>query len=337
MDFKETFYDDKEKCRIPFSHIENEVNDPILKEIDELYGAADVLSIENAKKHERNLWLLSAFGTIITLLFLLYDEAELHLLIFGCIIIIIGLFQIYKFAERLDCHRKYIQYRVLAETLRVQYFLSKAGVKKRVSDILPWFISNGIPWINEILLELPVNDNKQKNSIINCWIRDQINYHQSALVKSTKKTERDSRITKIVLIITIATYLFALLFEIFILTIPSGEITSDILTSFLKMLQNWGIMIGFTPTDMVRSILKIIIGTMSATTLFTGSYYGKMSLSNNIEDHRRMAMLYENAENEIMRNGESEDLILSLAREFLIENSTWYSYQSKNSPDLTLD
>jgi hypothetical protein len=73
---------------------------------------------------------------------------------------------------------------------------------------------------------------------------------------------------------------------------------------------------------------------MSAITLFTGSYYGKMSLSNTIDDHRRMSSLYQKAEKDIMKNGESEELLISLAREYLIENSTWYSYQTKNKPDL---
>ena len=121
------------------------------------------------------------------------------------------------------------------------------------------------------------------------------------------------------------------------LTIPSGEINSELLSGMLKSLQGWGIMVGLTPTDMIRSILKIVIGTMSAITLFSGSYYGKMSLSNTIEDHRRMAILYQRAENEILQKGETEELIIFLARESLIENSTWYSYQNKNNPDLTIE
>ena len=339
MNEKDIFYDDKNNCKIPFTHIEEKITDPTLKKIDEIYGAADVLSIENAKKHERNLWLLSAFGTIITLLFLLYDEAELHLLIIGCIIIIVGVYQFYKLAERHDCHRKYIQYRVLAETLRLQYYLSKADVKHQVTDILPWFIKKGIPWINEILLELSNTKTGQKKLIINCWIRDQLKYHQNALVRSTHKKERDNRITRIVLTVTIATYVIALIFEVYMLTIPSGEITSYTLSYSLDNLQHWGIMVGLTPTDMIRSILKIVIGTMSAATLFTGSYYGKMSLPNTIDDHRRMVMLYEKAEHDIVQNEgvEDEELLIKLAREFLIENSTWYSYQSKNNPDLTIE
>ncbi|MBQ8018210.1 MAG: hypothetical protein IJ258_08935 [Methanobrevibacter sp.] len=74
--------------------------------------------------------------------------------------------------------------------------------------------------------------------------------------------------------------------------------------------------------NVIRTILKIVVGTMSAITLFTSSYYGKMSLSNTIEDHKRMIALYTKAEENILENGESEELIPTLAREFLIENST---------------
>ena len=75
---------------------------------------------------------------------------------------------------------------------------------------------------------------------------------------------------------------------------------------------------------------------MSAVTLFTGSYYGKMSLSNVIDDHKRMIALYETAEEQMLREGESGELLLFLARECLNETSTWYAYQSKNKPDIVI-
>ena len=96
-------------------------------------------------------------------------------------------------------------------------------------------------------------------------------------------------------------------------------------------------MVGYNQVDMIRAILKIVIGSMSAGTLFIKSYYGKMSLSNEIESHRRMVMLYEDAERKIREQGENDNLISSLAHEFLIENSTWYAYQSKNKFELILE
>ena len=311
MNKKEVFFKDRDECSEEFTHITGNITDPTLKVIDELYGAADVLSIKNAQKHQRILLALSVIGTLITMAFLLYDEAELHGLILACTVMILFLFYIRKKADNLDCHRKYIEYRVLAETLRVQFFLSVAGVKKQVKDILPWFIRQGLPWIEDILKTLPEMKNHERNPIINFWILDQRTYHNGALEKAQNKKNRDNRTTRIVIVITIIAYIVTLIFELFIYA------------------QNPGV-----DVNAVRAILKIVVGTMSAVTLFTSSYYGKLSLTYTIKDHKRMIALYDNAEREISKKGETEEILIELAREFLIENSTWYSYQTKNKPDL---
>ena len=311
MNKKEVFFKDRDECSEEFTHITGNITDPTLKVIDELYGAADVLSIKNAQKHQRILLALSIIGTLITMAFLLYDEAELHGLILACTVMILFLFYIRKKADNLDCHRKYIEYRVLAETLRVQFFLSVAGVKKQVKDILPWFIRQGLPWIEDILKTLPEMKNHERNPIINFWILDQRTYHSGALEKAQNKKNRDNRTTRIVIVITIIAYIVTLIFELFIYA------------------QNPGV-----DVNAVRAILKIVVGTMSAVTLFTNSYYGKLSLTYTIKDHKRMIALYDNAEREISKKGETEEILIELAREFLIENSTWYSYQTKNKPDL---
>ena len=355
MNEKELFYQDKETCGILPTHIMAGVTASPLKEIDELYGAADVLSVQNAKKHSRILLGLSATGTLLTFAFLLYDEAEMHGLILACGVLILFLFFLQRFADRLDSHRKYLQYRVLAESLRVQFFLSFAGMKTKISDLLPWSIRKGIPWIQEILEELPVDapadtpvnnpltdpvsdpspeapsdrmihiqeetptdlpepDHQGKRPVLDCWIRNQKSYHESALKKAEIKNHRDGHVADVVLVVTIASYLAVLLFELVVYRGGPG-------TAY---------------ANQVRAMLKIILGTMSAMTLFTGSYYGKMSLSNVIDDHKRMIALYETAEEEILRDGENEELLLMLAREFLNENSTWYAYQSKNKAELVM-
>ncbi len=311
---KDVFYRDKEACSVPLTHIMEGAAESALKEIDELYGAADVLSIQNADKHRRILLALSAAGTLLTLAFLLYDEAELHGLIIACGIMILCLFFIRYSANRLDCHRKYLEYRVLAECLRCQFFLSFAGIKTRVTDLLPWSERMGIPWISEVLLSVPADATAENNSILAPWIIEQKKYHKKALEKTVTENRRDRRITKAVFAVTIAAYLAALLYELILYRNTAG--TGD--------------------ADLIRTLLKIVLGTMSAVTLFTGSFYGKMSLSNVIDDHRRMIALYETAEKEISQKGESEELLLFLAREFLNENSTWYAYQSKNGPDIVL-
>lgn len=314
IDEKEAFFADRESCRLPLTHITDGAADPALDETDALFGAADVLSVKNAEKHRRILLALSAAGTLLTLAFLLYDEAEWHGLILACGVMILCLVLIRRLSARLDCHRRYLQYRVLAECLRVQYFLSLAGTGTRAADMLPWSVRRGIPWVEEILTELPLPEPEEKRPVLDCWIRDQKRYHEKALKRTESREKKDGRAAKAVLAVTLAAYVAALVFELVLLRRDPGAANADT----------------------VRAVLKIVLGTMSAVTLFTGSYYGKMSLSNVIDDHKRMISLYETAEERILRDGESEELLLFLARECLNENSTWYAYQSKNKPDLVI-
>ena len=80
--------------------------------------------------------------------------------------------------------KKYLEYRILAETLRVHYFLSIAGSTKEVLSILPWFIKKSVPLVSEILNSLPTTCVNNKRSILNCWIRNQKAYHENALIKA---------------------------------------------------------------------------------------------------------------------------------------------------------
>ncbi len=312
MNQKEIFLQELNNYKFSTASIVETEIEPALKEINRIYGVADSLSIKNGKKHRYILLLLSIGGTILTLMFLLYDELEFYGLIIACGVMVLCLLLLNFLTDKLDCHRKYLQYRILAEALRLQYFLSLALVETRVVDILPWSLRKGIGWIEEILKSLPQTKIKNKHSILQCWIIDQRKYHERALAKTEIKNYRDKTISKMTTIITIGIYFVALIFELFVF---NNEVVN---------------------INIIRMILKILLGTMSAITLFLGSYYGKMSLSNAIEDHKRMIELYKKAQEDVVVSGESEELILSLAREFLNENSAWYSYQQKNRANIVV-
>ena len=214
----------------------------------------------------------------------------------------------------MEYHKKYLEYRVLAEALRLQFYITSAGIKEDVINLLPWSIKRNIPWITDLLLTLPVDYYNEKVSILDLWIIDQRKYHESALVRTEKQNRRNEIITKGVLYITIFIYIIAILFDAAI---------------FFNL-------IGGMDFSNIYLILKITIGLMSVVTIVVESYYGKLSLFNKINDHKRMIELYEMAEMEISTHGETEKIIMDLAREFINENSTWYAYQSNNRPGLVI-
>lgn len=347
MDRREEFFREKEKCREPLAHIERDIRRPDLREADEIYAAADHLSMRNAEKYRRILLALSVAGTLLAVAFLLYDEINLYGLILACGVLLLTLFIINGLAKQLNCHRKYLEYRLLAEGARVQYFLRKAQSRQNAADLLPWSWRFNVPWTEPVLRELgrtvdgaPENSSpaeaaageaaaeknprggdscRSRYRILDVWVRGQAQYHREALIMTEARIRRNDRISNLALLLALATYAAALVFEICVGGLFSGSV-----------------LLGQRQMEVIRVILKVAMGSFSAMTLFAGNYYGKLSLEETAQDHRRMAALYEKTEEEILRTGETEDLITKLAREELSENSSWYAYQCKNRPDISL-
>lgn len=311
MNKKEEFLKEKENLNKELS-IVMESKNRTLKEINDFYGAADILSIENKKKFSDILLVIAFVGTLLTIAFLIYDEVEIYGMIIACGILIICLFFINNFSKKLDCHRKYLEYRVLAESLRTQFYLYYSGSQKRVSELLPWAIKVDLNWIEEIINDIKFGKHSKK-PILDCWIKEQSTYHKSALLKAQRQDNINKYVTKTVLILTLLTYLFTLIFELFIYRI-----------------------IDINRLNFIRAFIKVLLGSLSAITLFTNNYYGKMSLSNVIEDHKKMIALYEEVENKINKEGEKEELILYLAKESINENSSWYAYECNNDIELNI-
>jgi hypothetical protein len=88
--------------------------------------------------------------------------------------------------------------------------------------------------------------------------------------------------------------------------------------------------------ELCRTVLKIVMGGISAATLFVSSYYGRLSLPRVLSDHRKMERFYAHMARQLRLQGQTEELLRVLAREELTENGNWYSYQSDNTPDLNL-
>ncbi len=295
-------------------------NDAVVYRINQVYNIADDLSVKNARIYRWIIFLISLAATLVTFLFLLYDEAELHCMILACGILVGCLFLLNSAAKRLRCHKKYIEYRILAEGLRVQNYLFHAGMTAEVWDIIPWAWQVNTPWIRSAFSALVIGETKrEKHQIINLWIKDQRAYHEKAYTRTERKNKTNNCLIAFALGFSILSYFAALGFEVSVGNLWPKD-------ALLKI----------GNPELVRTWLKIIMGSLSALTLFAGNYYGKLSLDETLNDHSRMISLYEMAEEHIQREGETEEFLYKLAREELGENGRWYAYQSLNKPEISL-
>ena len=295
-------------------------DDPVLARMERVYLSASAISTNAARLFRRILVLLAVTSTVVTMAFLLYDEAEAIWMIYICGLMVLADWLCQRYARKTDCHRRYIEGRALAECLRVQAFLAYAGSSVQASELLTWTQQEETAWIKDALCALSVGSHAgPRHDILDCWVEDQRKYHESAQKKALKSSVVSGRVVGTALVLSVTLYFAALLFEIFC----GGELG-------VRPVVDVG------NVDIYRTWLKIVLGSISAVTLFVANYYGKLSLSRQLSDHGKMARFYSEVSEQIRRRGQAEEVLTVLAREELIENGNWCSYQRDNTPDFSL-
>ena len=293
--------------------------DTVLERMEMVSIAAGRLSRDAARVYRRILALLAVASALLTFAFLMYDEAQAIWMILVCGFMLLGAWLCRKHATSTDCHRKYIEYRALAECLRVETYLHYAGSAVRASENLSWTQQDEMSWIMTALCVLEIGEQpKGKHDICKCWVEEQLHYHQNAGRHSKKALDSSERVVRFALILSIGLYLAAVLFELFcggLVFKPSVQV------------QN---------VDLYRTVLKILLGTISAVTLFVANYYGRLSLQRSFSDHGKMERFYAKMGDQLLRRGQTDELLRVLAREELIENGNWCSYQQDNTPDISI-
>ena len=300
--------------RLPAGHD----GDPALKKMETISRIAGKLSRQYAGRYRRVLALLAVASALVTFAFLLYDEAQAIWMILVCGAMLLGAWGCQRYAMRSDCHRRYIEYRALAEGLRVQTYLRYAGSGLETAELLTWTQREETAWITAALRALSVGSlPKEAHEIRMCWVEEQRNYHQKAGKQAKQRTTVSGRIVNTALVLSVALYCFALGYELL-----CGDLIFEPV-------------IRIADVEVCRTVLKILLGTISASTLFTANYYGKLSLPRTLSDHEKMERFYGRISALLNQYGQTELLLKTLAREELIENGNWVSYQRDNKPEIS--
>ena len=293
--------------------------DPVLHRMDVVGNAASKVSAYYARRYRVVLALLASCCGLLTLFFLLYDEAQLIWMILLCGLMLFGAWLCRRYAVSTDCQRRSLEFRVLSESLRVQCSLRYAGNPAEAAGLMSWSQRQETPWILLALCVLCIGEAPEKHhDIRSCWAEDQLAYHRDAGLRSGGKLALSERIVRIALGVSVGLYLLGVAYEL----LCGGLIFPP----------------RFEPADPEtgRTVLKILMGTLSALTLFTADYYGKLSLSRTTSDHAKMERFYARMIDRLERWGQTDEVLTAIAREELAENAGWFSYQKDNTPDIGL-
>ena len=103
---------------------------PAVREVDALFGAADWLAVHFRQRVRRGMLLTHGLAAAMGLAFILYSDVDSDRRYVAAFLAMFALGMLVKWiGERREWHRKYLDYRGLAEGLRVQVYWRLAGVE----------------------------------------------------------------------------------------------------------------------------------------------------------------------------------------------------------------
>jgi len=100
-----------------------------VSDIDEMFGIADWLAVHYQKKFTFMLRTIHTLAVLMGLAFIAYSDAGQDNMIFAFLAFFGVAAGLYTLATRGEWHRKYLDYRGLAEGIRVQFYWAVAGVR----------------------------------------------------------------------------------------------------------------------------------------------------------------------------------------------------------------
>ena len=307
--------------------------DAPLNSLRSVYGEADSLSLHFQKKYVCTIKCFSVFGMLLVLFFLLYDELEanLFLLCFGLLMFTYMI--AYFLVRKGKWHMKYLQYRILSETLRVQFYLTAAGTITYIGNAFTWTQKQDVTWIKDavsaLLTGAPMEDQIPADAIKMAWIDGQLAYHKKALTRDLQKHLFNEKTARWILICSVALFATVLILEFFFRPAMTWLIYMKRPPALFSQHSDQALTL--------RSLMKILLGGISAMTAFLANYYGKLSFERKSIDHKKMIRLFASAK-AIYENGQvrSEALFFELAREEIIECGNWFSYCQESTPSFNL-
>jgi len=208
------------------------------RNISEHHRVADWLAIHFQKRISLGLIATHSIAVLIGLIFIVYSEfEELDFLVIFFLLAFLSGFLLFKIGERRQWHRKHLDYRALAEGLRVQFYWSLAGVIDVQSAEFAYdnFLQKqdvDLGWIRHVMRNVSLSRKRDQTPsqdwlewVIEHWVGDeskqtgQLSYYRS---KELEKATRFRRTTYLGRITLWAGILIAML-----LAIAGADLSAD--------------------------------------------------------------------------------------------------------------
>lgn len=299
-----------------------------LTEMLDCYANADIAAQSFQKKSDNALkWLLSA-PVIAFFFFGVFDELWSMAYVLALFPVFFGVaYFIYKHTAKKEYDRKFSDYRVLAEGLRVQFFWKLAGLRENVTDHYHRKYKAEMNWIfyairnisikaNVEVLKHPASGIKEKLETVKThWIEDQEKYYVKNAVKRTTLAEDAEKFTTRFFVIAMV-FVLGLFAMKTIILLQQGSLENIVDMNDIK---NWTL----------YSVFLVLIDTFIATGAARAVYVEKKGFNEEAKQFQRMKDLFQKGNNvmiECLKKDDlkgAEKLVIELGKEALTENGDW--------------
>lgn len=229
--------------------------------------------------------------------------------IVGYLAALVLAYGVFKWSERHHHHRKYLDYRALAEGLRVQFFWKMAGMHDSVAKYYLYRQESELDWIRYALRTLDflcrkdiVDIQVMLPEVKKAWIDDQSRYYEKAVVRHSLKLQALQNKTKRLV-----------------------QVGMWIITPAMLVIH--GFKLG---GEFLDQCMQVIMPTVFVVAGALNYYAEKMQFESHIKQYRRMSALFKRYMSLWEVNSESDafhekrqSILLELGKAALTENSDW--------------
>jgi hypothetical protein len=272
------------------------------------FASADTLARGYQRLTHAVLRLVIGLAVALALTFEIYAEIMprralpvIYLLIFTAIA------ALYLWQRRLDAQGRYLDYRALAEALRVQFYWRLAGLTDSAAASYLRKQLDELRWIRDALRganALPPPTQPRADLVQRQWVQGQAHYYRARATMLMRRIHRVERMSGVCLI--------------------SGLLATTVLVVFWNRLEFLG---------HARHWLVLIMGFAPVAAALSEAYGERFGMRSQAHQYSRFAAIFGRAEAAIERLEASPDattrvaseraLIGELGREALMENGDW--------------
>jgi hypothetical protein len=224
----------------------------------------------------------------------------------------------YIWVKKQGYENKHLDYRALAEGLRIQLFWKLTGLKEEVTRYYLRKQKSELDWVHKgiesLILLTPGNSGTDRldtkvgtasgyRTAPNYWVDDQRKYYEMSAVRDLKKLKKQE-------FAVYGFFLSCLVVAIFVLFLDGNSL--------------------FTGNGrFIHHILIVFMGLTPALAAALEGYAEKMVFASQTKVYKRMYYLFDRASAQLRKMLDENDidsarhLILDLGREALLENSDW--------------